>query len=245
MGKTVGIIQARMGSSRLPGKVLIKISGKPILEHIVDRLQLCESIDQIIIATTFLEEDTPILKLAEKLSVSSFSGPVENVFQRYVEAGKVAKADTVLRVCGDSPLIDNNFIDLMISEHLKSLPDISFAGTKIPLGTGAEVIQLSSLLGLEKLIKKQSHIEHVTPYFYDHPEKFRLNPVLPPTYLRESSFRLTVDTEEDMAVVQAIYDDLYMPKKVFSAADAITFLRKHPHISKINQMIRQKDWRDS
>lgn len=245
MAKIVGIIQARMGSSRFPGKVLKDICGKSLLEHIVDRLRHCKPIDQIVISTTFLKEDIPILKLAEKIGVACFTGPVDNVFQRFIETGKVVNAGTILRVCGDNPLIDTNLIDLMISCHLKILPDITFVEKKVPLGTAIEVLQFNSLLGLSNTINKKCYLEHVTPYFYEHPEEFKLNPVEVPDYLEENSFRLTVDTEEDLTVIKAIYKDLYKPGSIFSTKKAIMFLKENLSISKINQDIRQKNWRES
>lgn len=230
-----------MGSSRLPGKVLMDISGKPLLEHIVDRLRLCKSLDKILIATTFLDEDIPILELSKKLNVDHFAGPVENVFQRFLDAGKAAGAETVLRVCGDSPLIDYNLLDLMINCHLKKLPDITFVGTKIPLGTGAEVIQYKSLSELSEFIEKKSHVEHVTTCFYDHPEKFKLSPSEVPDYLKEVPFRLTVDTEEDLKLIREVYKHLYRPEKILSTKQTIAFLKKNPALCKINQGIKQKD----
>lgn len=245
MGKTVAIIQARMGSLRLPGKVLKDIYGKPLLEHIVNRLRHCKSINQIVISTTFLKEDIPILRLAEKIGIDCFTGPQHNVLLRFIKTGKAVNAETILRVCGDNPLIDINLIEIMISSHLKTLPDITFVGTKVPLGSAAEVVQFNSLLGLLNLIDQKCYLEHVTPFFYDHPGKFILNSVEVPDYLKENSSRLTVDTEEDLTVIKAIYRNLYKPKRFFSTKKAVIFLKENPHISKINQYVRQKYWRES
>lgn len=238
-----------MGSTRLPGKVLMKIKGKSILEHIIDRLKTSKMIDSIIVATTTLKKDIKIINIAKRCGVRYFTGDEDDVLDRYLGAAEQARADIVVRVTSDCPLVDIPSIDHMIKLHIKQKADyafninntgLNFYEKGIALGLGAEVISVISLRKADKLAKKPYQREHVTIFLEEHPELFKILPVEAPPLLRKSNIRLTVDTNEDLKLIRKIYSKLYNRNKIINSYQVINLLEKNPKLLEINRYIKQR-----
>ena len=238
------IIQARMGSTRLPGKSSHLLAGISILEHIINQLKQVPEIDQIQLATTQAKIEAPLIKIAKNLNIAIFQGSNENVLERFVYAGKAIGAEHLVRICGDNPFIDIPFVRTLVTKHIESNADYTIPADPVPLGMGCEVICLATLKQIEQQAHELKYQEHVTTWFHDHYEKFIITRVNPPSYLKNCPFRLTVDTPEDFALMKEIFSQLQpISPSNFNIENIIKFLNTHPEVSKINSNIEQKDWR--
>ena len=195
MVSVTAIIQARMGSSRLPGKSLRTIAGLPLLEHIIIRLKQVPEIDLILLAIPKKESEAPLIELAHQLQVPVFQGSEDDVLSRFIKAGENFQTEHVVRVCGDNPLIDMPLSSSLIQAHLSDKADYTIPDDPVPLGSSCEIIRFETLKKIDKLAKSSIYREHVTTWFHDHPSDFKIKHVNPPDYLKDCSFRLTIDTE--------------------------------------------------
>lgn len=234
-GKVVAIIQARMGSTRLPGKVMEKIGEKPLLEILVSRLRKSKNLDEIIIATTKKKVDDTIVALSSDLGIKFYRGSEEDVLDRYVKAASLFNASIVVRVTGDNPLTDPQLTDKLIEAHIKNESDYTCCDDAI-IGTSVEVINVSALTDANVNAKLQSDREHVTPYIKFNPTMFKIQKVEYP--LNNKNLRLTVDTEEDLKLIKSIYIKLG-PLENLEIKDLIDFLEKNPQIRDLNSSIKQ------
>jgi len=243
MSKIACIIQARTGSSRLPGKVLKKILGKPLLEHLVERLKRSQTIDEIVIATTLKSSDRAIIDLAEKCAVQWYAGSEDDVLSRYVGAAKKVNSPHVIRVTSDCPLIDPETIDKVVNQYKKT--NVDYVSNTLertyPRGLDAEIFSMEALEKADKAAVDQSSREHVTLYMYRHPEHFSLSNVRAEPPLNRPDLRLCVDTEEDFRLIKEIYEALYKPEKIIDVLDVLNLLmNERPELVKINAHIEQK-----
>lgn len=231
----VCIIQARMGSTRLPGKVAKFILGKPMLVHQIERVKQARLVDKIVIATTTKCEDDPVALMAQETGVTCFRGSEFDVLDRYYQAVKEARADIVIRITGDCPLSDPKVIDETIEYFLRNIADTDYTSkpTNYPEGLDMEIFSFSVLERAWKESTKPSEREHVTPYIYNHPEIFRVR-----TWQRgEEDFSMmhwSVDTLEDFVFVTKIFEKLYPQNPVFSKDDVIKFLQENQELLLIN-----------
>lgn len=241
----VCIMQTRTGSTRLPNKVLKKICGKTVLEHDIDRLKKATTIDKIVVATTTLEQDNIVVEIAQKSSVGYFKGSKDDVLSRYYYAAKENNADVVIRVTSDCPLIDPKIIDDMMLKfvELRKKENIDYLSNKIkmtyPRGLDVEIFTFEALERCFKEGLKPYEREHVTPYIYLNPNKFNFE-----NYENDkdySELRWTLDTEEDLKLIETIYNNLYGENKLFYFEDVLRFVLDNPEISKINEHVRQKE----
>ncbi|MEY8763045.1 MULTISPECIES: cytidylyltransferase domain-containing protein [Clostridium] len=244
----VCIVQARTGSTRLPGKVLKKICGKTILEHDIDRLKRSNGIDKIVIATTTKEQDDIIVEIAEKALVGYFRGSEQDVLSRYYYAAKQYDADIVIRVTSDCPLIDPKIIDNMVEKfkRLNKTENIDYLSNKIkptyPRGLDVEIFTFKALEKCFKEADKDYEKEHVTPYIYLNPDKFKFK-----NYENKkdySKFRWTLDTKEDLELIEIIYNNLYKENSFFYFEDILKFVLDNPEVSIVNENVRQKELAD-
>ncbi len=242
MKKVIAVIQARTGSTRFPGKVLRLLAGKPLIEHIIIRLQQVAEIEQIVLAIPDLESEKALANIAEKLNIPLVRGSEEDVLARFIQAGDSLKAENLLRICGDSPFTDLSLIRSLIRQHLKSEADYTFSPDTIPLGTGAEMARLSALKKIAGISKQAAHREHVTTYFHEYPHSFRIAHVSAPSYLKGKTYRLTINTEEDFRLIEEIYRAIPHPP-VLDLKKIIELLESKPQLLQINNHIVQKDWR--
>ncbi len=238
--RVVAILQARMGSTRLPGKVLANILGDSMLALIVKRINPTKSIDQLVIATTRSSMDNQIENVANNLGVPCFRGAEEDCLDRYFEAAKQFKAEVVVRLTGDNPLIDYNFIDYAIEQYFSSNPHYDYVDTSLsrtfPLGLSVEVFSFNALKAAWEEDANISWREHVTPYIYRNPNHFSVKHLI--SLKDYSHLRLTVDTLDDLTFVRRIFGhfgNIYFPWQ-----EAISILEEHPEWLEINRHVRQK-----
>lgn len=241
--RVIATISARMGSTRLPGKVLMPLCGKPVLEHIIERVKLSKYFDDIIIATTINPLDDAIEVFAKKHDYHFYRGSEEDVLARVYEAAKSLDADIVYRGMGDSPLVDHRIVDDLIeklSEGNYDLVSNEMGDAPVPDGFDATVFTLKAL---EEGYREATHPEmreHVTIHIKTDPERYKILALKAEGHMRESGLRLTLDTQEDYEVISKVYDALYYNNLDFSADDIIQFLMNHPDIAAINSGITQK-----
>jgi len=238
--KVVAIIQARMGSARLPGKTLTEICGKPLLQHIIERIQHCEFIDEIVVATTENKEDYAIIKLSDKLGVKSFTGSENDVLDRFYQCAKKFDADIVVRVTADDPFKDPDVIDRAVKE-LISGKGLDYVSNTIkptyPEGIDIEVFAFKALERTWKDAEKISEREHVTPYIWNHPEIFKISNF--ENNVNLSDLRWTLDTPQDLEFTRDIYKRLYSADSIFFMNDILELLRKEPWLASINTGIER------
>jgi len=238
------IIQARMGSTRLPGKVLNNIAGKPMLWHLINRLQRSVFIEKIIVATTTNEIDCPILDVAEKSGVESFAGSEHDVLDRYYQAAKKFHADIIVRITADCPLIDPRVTDRVIQCYLENKGKVDYVSTGIPPtypdGLDTEVFSFTALEKAWKEAKSQSEREYVTSYIWKNKQIFRLANVANEEDL--SYMRWTVDEDRDFLFITEIYKGLYRGEnEIFYMEDVVNFLKTYPKLMSINQGIKRNE----
>lgn len=236
------IIQARLGSSRLPGKVLTDIEGKPMLWHIIQRVKQAKKVDKVIVATTDLKEDEKVVDVAKSCGVDFFQGSEHDVLDRYYQAAKTFGATTIVRVTGDCPVVDPVLLDRVVEFFLQGGYDhVSTAYPKatFPDGLDLWVFSFSALEKAWKEARLVSEREHVTPYMWSHPELFNIATFENSKDL--SHMRWTVDEEKDLRFIKEIYKRLYSPEKVFLMKDIIVLLEKEPHLQEINGTITRDE----
>ncbi|UCF14547.1 MAG: glycosyltransferase family protein [Phycisphaerales bacterium] len=231
------IIQARMPSTRLPGKVLKEVMGKPLLGYLIERLGFCRHLDEIIIATTLNEEDEPIVLFAESNGVRLYRGSEHDVLDRFYQAAKEFTVEHILRITGDCPLIDPQVCDRAIEVLLESGADVVHSGPTFAEGSGdCEVLSFKNLEKAWREATLTSEREHVTTYLYNNSELFKQITLVNET--DDSRYRVVVDEKEDFLVVKAILEDLYgKGSPAFTINDIKEFLDAHPDIHKLNEHI--------
>lgn len=240
--KTVIISQARMTSTRLPGKVLKQVLNKPLLEYHLDRLQRSRLADDVIIATTINESDEPIVDLCKRLGVGIYRGSEHDVLARYFEAASEYKADTIVRVTSDCPLIDSKVVDEVIAAYVNN--NVDYVSNTLertyPRGMDTEVFSFSALKSAYLEAGTVSEREHVTPFIYRNSERFCIKNYSNKT--DESKYRLTVDTLEDFTLISTVLESLYPQKAEFTLADILKLLNDNPYMAMINARVEQKQY---
>jgi len=191
------ILQARMGSTRLPGKILKKIGDKSLLEHILFRLCRVNHNIDVVIATSLLEKDDEVQKFCKEKSVKCFRGSEANVLQRYYLCAKENKFEHIIRLTGDNPFTDIEELDNLIELHLETYADYSRSFSSLPKGVGAEIFTFEALQKSYEYGHKENHIEHVNEYIEENENKFKISELKVVGYKNRPDVSLTVDTEED------------------------------------------------
>ncbi len=243
MNRIIAIIQARVGSTRLPGKVLLDLEGKTVLEHVVNRVKKSRQIGETIVATTILKEDQKIANLCSGKGVRVYRGSENDVLDRFYQAARLFSAGHIVRVTADCPLIDHKIIDDVLSLHLKKKSDYTSNIIKetFPDGEDVEVFTFTALKRAWQEARLSSEREHVTPYIRNNPEIFKLANFSFPEDL--SGKRWTLDEEKDYEFIGKIYGALYKKSKFFGMEEILGFLKSHPEYEKINSRIpRNEDY---
>lgn len=241
--KIGAIIQARMGSTRLPGKVMFDLFNNTILEHVVDRVGQCKYIETIIIATTTSKNDDPIVKLAQDNNIEFFRGSEDDVLSRYYYAALENQLDAVVRITSDCPLIDPLVTDNIVKFFLENKYDmVTNGGPELsyrtyPRGLDTEVFSFKALKDAFINGKYKHQREHVTPYIY---ERYK-NIYYYKNTIDYSCHRWTLDTEEDWRLVQEIYKELYKGEHNFYLSDILSVFNKRPELLEINKHVEQKE----
>ena len=240
--RVVAIVEARMSSSRLPGKVLMEMSGKPVLGHIVDRLKRSKKVDDVCIATTLNPACDALVDYCESIGVSYFRGSEDDVLDRVLKAAYYAEADIIVEICADCPVIDPEVIDELV--ELYSHHKVDFVSNAIkrvhPLGLDAKVFSRDALLQVANSTDDPNDREHVSLYFYENPEKFKLFHLKDDRFLDEIHYRLTLDTTDDFKMINAVYDALHQNNPKFGLQEVVDFLRENQQILEINSFVKQK-----
>lgn len=242
------IIQARMGSTRLPNKALINIMGKPILWHVINRLKFSKNLNDIILAIPNTKENDILEKFAKENKIKYFRGSEENVLSRYYGAAKKFNCDIIVRVTSDCPLIDPKVVDMCIERFLSERCDYisNCFNDRVTFPRGLDVSAFS-FVALEKA--HQSAIEpyereHVVPHIWSNKNnEFKIGKTIraQPDYAR--NYRLTVDYPKDLILIREIYRKLYKTNEIIDTLKVISFLDRHPEIAQINISCKQKPFK--
>lgn len=237
--KVVIVVQARMGSTRLPGKVLKVIGDRPMLSYQLERLRRVQSADQIVIATTTNRQDDVICSFCDDEKVSFVRGSEADVLSRYREAARHAAAELVVRVTADCPLIDPSLIDLAVHRFKKIRPDYlsNMLEPSWPYGMAVEVFPMSVLEQANREATEGAEREHVTPFIYWRPTRYRLFSLTRTPKL--DHHRWTVDTMEDFLLVSRIINSVYTEHPYFTLDDVLRVLDRNPEWPLINSAVRQ------
>ena len=240
--KTGAIIQARMGSTRLKGKTLKILLNKPVLAHIIDRIKESQYCHEIIVASTVNPEDNEIESYLEGENVKCFRGDEEDVLDRFYKCAKHYDLDLIVRVTADDPFKDPNVIDQAI-EIMLSNRNLDYCSNTIeptfPEGIDVEVFTIGALERAYNEANLKSEREHVTPYIWKNPRKFRVRNF---KYTKDlSQWRWTLDNEQDWKFVETVYKHLFTPGTLFYMEDIIELLEKFPSISEINNQTKRNE----
>lgn len=248
--RVVAIVQARMGSTRLPGKVLADIAGEPMLVRVVERSRRAKRLDDVAVATTTEIEDDPIAALCAARGYPFGRGAVRDVLDRFYRLAMSLGATVVVRLTADCPLIDPEVIDRTVGEFLSSDPPVDFAANRFPppmertypIGLDVEVCAFAALERAWREARRPYEREHVMPYLYEEPGRFRVLHVRSETdYGR---MRWTVDTAEDLKLVRAIYA-AFDGRDDFSWRQVLELVSRRPELAEINAEVPHKGFRDA
>lgn len=240
--KVVIIDQARMTSTRLPGKVLKPVLGRPLLEYQIERLHRVAYADELVIATTTNATDDVLVDFCRQQGVTVYRGSESDVLSRYYGAAREAQADVVVRVTSDCPVIDPDVVNQVIGHYLNHRAEYEYVSNtqvrSFPRGMDAEVFSFGALELACREGKLEYEREHVTPYIYRHPELFRVGQLV----FRENrgDERWTVDTPEDFELLRRMIEALYPDKPAFTLEDMLELLDRHPDWRQINAHVTQK-----
>jgi len=236
--RIVGIIQARMGSKRFPGKVLAPLNGKPLLMHLLERLRLSRRVDLFMVATSFLPEDEPIVRILRENGYQVFRGHPIDVLDRFYKVGCFLGANYIVRITADNPLTDPEYMDKAILKAISEKADyVGCVG--LPLGLGAEVISFKALKRAYKEAKEPYQREHVTPYINENPAVFKIVYLNAEKRHRRENIRLTVDYPEDFELLRIIFNNMG-DGKLWGVDEIVDFMDNHPELVSINAHISQR-----
>ncbi len=240
--KIVATIEARMTSTRLPGKVLLPLEGEPVLSRLVDRLKKSRYIDEIVMATTTNPHDDVIVELAKQKVIKCWRGSEDNVLERVLQAAQSVDADLIVEITGDDPLIDWRHIDHLIDMFTTGSFDYVANNLErtFPRGFDVQVFPVAVLNEVYTLTKDPVDLENVSIYIYNHPEKYRLGNWKAMGFMRRPDIRVTLDTPADYEFINTIFQKLLPDNPDFSAEDVVHLLERKPALLEINRDIKQK-----
>lgn len=240
--KVVCTIEARMTSSRLPGKVLKEIVGQPVLALMIERLKRVPSIDQIVIATTDLPTDDPVEALANDLNVGVFRGSEDDVLDRVLKAAQAYDADVIIETTGDCPLIDPVIVEDCIQAYKRAGVDYLSNVLKrtYPIGMDTQVFATDILADVAKRTDDPDDHEHVSLFIYRHPDLYSLENVAAPDHHTAPDLALTLDTAEDFELIKSIFEGLYPDNPTFDLDDILTLLAQRPELQTKNAHVKRK-----
>lgn len=245
-GKVVAIIQARMASKRLPGKVLKGIAGEPMLVRVVERTRRARTLDETVVATSSGLTDDPIAALCRQRGYPCVRGEEADVLARYLQAARQYDAHVVVRITADCPLMDAELVDEVVAAFLAAEPPVDYASNRIvrryPIGLDVEVMSRGALERAGREAHQPYQREHVTPYLYEEPGRFAVLSVEAPQ--DHGELRWTVDTEEDLRFVRQVYAR-FPGDPFFGWRQVLDLLRAEPQLAAINAHVRQKHFREA
>lgn len=234
--KVGSIVQARMGSHRLPGKVLLPLKGKPVLWHVLKRAQSCQKIEKVVLATSDLPEDKPLAKVADELGIETFFGSPKDVLKRYYQAAKKFEIDPVVRITADCPIIDPETVDEVIDYYFKGTYDKCGLSGDFPNGLDVVVFSFKALETAFNEAKLPSEREHVGGEFFEkQPDRFKLGRFT--KFKDQRHYRWTLDEPVDYELLKHFFDALYDKNPLFSYKEIFKLLEARPELLKINDHI--------
>lgn len=243
MPRVVASIEARMAATRLPGKMMMDLNGLPVIERLVRRLEASRQLDGLVLATTSNPKDDVLADWARRLDLAVYRGSEDDVLARVVEAQASQRSDIVVEICGDCPLIDPEVVDLAISTFLANDADV-VTTTQVPSwpqGIDVQVFTFEALARVSRDVSDPAVREHVSLYFYEHPEKYRILNLLAPDRASRPSQRCQLDYAEDLDFLRAVCEQLDPDKGLlFSTWDLCYLLTRMPALSTINAACSEK-----
>ena len=243
--KILIIIQARLSSTRLPQKVLFDLLGKPLLIRMVERVKSSNLASKIVVATTCKSEDDELVGLCKTNNISYFRGSNLDLLDRHYKCAQKEKADVVIKIPSDCPLIDPKVIDRVIIDHLKGEFDYTsnLHPQSYPDGQDVEVMNFSILEKAWKYAKKSYEREHTTPYIWENKSKFRINNVTWEKGIDLSmKYRIVIDYYEDYKLIKSVFENLYLKNTMFDINEIVSFLDQNTAISKLNENYIGVNW---
>jgi len=245
--KVVIVVQARMSSSRLPGKVMLPILGESLLYRMVERLRVIKHEAEIVIATSQEGSDDIIADESARMGVACYRGSLNNLLDRHYRAGKQYGATTVLKIPSDCPLIDPRIIDEVLDFYFANPSGYDYVSNlhpaTFPDGNDVEIMTIECLERTWREAEKQLELEHTTPYIWENQEKFKIGNVLLPSGEDYSmSHRFTIDYEADYQFIKRVFEELYPKKADFSCDDILNLVEEKPEIYSINAKYAGVNW---
>jgi spore coat polysaccharide biosynthesis protein SpsF len=244
----VAIVQARMGSTRLPGKVLADIAGEPLLAREVDRARRAQTLDDLIVATTVDPSDDPVAELCRARGYELVRGHEADVLDRYYQAARLYRADVIVRLTGDCPLIDPDVIDETVGVFLSADPPYDLVANRLaegrtfPIGLDTEVCSYAALEAAWRESTDPYEREHVLPFVYERRERFRV--LLHRGAIDRGELRWTVDTAEDLELVRRIFE-CFHGRDDFSWLEVVELFERQPQLAEINAHVEHRGFRDA
>jgi spore coat polysaccharide biosynthesis protein SpsF len=245
--KIVTVIQARMGSTRLPGKVLLPLADKPLILRMYERVASAKYAGKIVIAITKDEIDNPLYKLCKQNNLNVFRGNTLDLLDRHYKAAKENNAEVVIKIPSDCPLIDPEIIDRVILYYINNQEKFDFVSNlhppTYPDGNDIEIMSFKTLENAWINAKRDFEREHTTPYIWENPANFRIGNIVWETGLDYSmTHRFTIDYNEDYVFIKRVYDELYQLNNQFCLSDILELIKQKPEIKKINEIYAGVNW---
>lgn len=237
--KIIATIEARMTSKRLPGKVMLNAAGKPMLEHLVDRIRRAPSIDGIVLATTVNASDDVLVEFAQRVGIGHYRGSEEDVMARVIDAAESVDADIVVELTGDNPLIDPQIIEQSIQVFKANQSDY-LSSSHYPIGMNTQVFRLAVLKRSAAMTDAVLDHEHVTLHIRNHPELFSHLHLVAPPEVDWPELGLTLDEPKDYELLRNILEYFHSMNPLFSCLDIVRLLRQKPDWVSINQAVVRK-----
>jgi len=241
MKRKVGItIEGRMGSTRLPGKTLKMLYGKPMLERMIERLKMVKQADIIVMATTDQLQDQPIVDLAKQLGIGHYQGSSEDVLDRVLKAAQKYEIDIIAETCADCPVVDPGIIDKQIAAFIEN--NVDYVGCHLvktfPIGLDAKVFTIKTLEEVAMITNDPADRENVSLYIYEHPQRYKLLNIEARGRQRRPDLRLVVDHQEDFDLIDRIYSELYSQNPGFNYDDILNLFERKPELIQINNQVK-------
>ncbi|OEH85489.1 hypothetical protein BHU72_05225 [Desulfuribacillus stibiiarsenatis] len=241
--KICATIEARMTSTRLPGKVMLDIAGKPVIQHIIERLRRSKYLDEIVVATTTNYEDDVLVKLCEEIGCKYYRGSENDVLLRVLQAAQSVSGDIIVEITGDCPFADWRHVDTLIAKFFSG--DYDYVSNTIertfPDGFDVQVFPTSVLNEVNTLTSCPVDHEHVSLFIYSNADRYKLLNWYAPSNLNYPDIEVTLDTKEDYKLISTIYEALYYKDQDFSADEVVEYLLQNPQLLKITETITRKN----
>ncbi len=242
MSRIVAIIEARMTSSRLPGKMLLQVCGKTILELLIERVSRISQLSDIVVATTWNDTDDPIHELCRRLDIKCYRGSENDVLGRVLGAAKTFEADHIVEITGDCPLLDPGLGSACISDYFELGVDYAVVSARyFPSGTAIQIFPTSVLSEVDREYPDDpSAREHVSLPIYSQGDRYKVYRLPSEGEFNRPDLRFDLDTYNDFKFIEAVFDELYPDNPMFGLDDVLGLLERRPELKNINADVQQK-----